>query len=323
MNYESRIDLTSVNEQINNIRTTASAVVVGQQEVLDLMLTAIIANGHVLLEGVPGVAKTLMAKTLSQLIGAEFKRLQFTPDLMPSDVIGTSVLNTHTQDFTFRKGPVFTQMLLVDEINRAPAKTQASLFECMQERQVTFDGVTYPLPPFYIVMATQNPIDQEGTYRLPEAQMDRFIMKIKVGYPDMDAEMKILEEYHKGNSLHDVHNLSPILSVDDITAIRDMLPQVVVDDSLMQYICNIVSATRTSPYTWIGASPRASIALLQCSKAHAIIEGRDFVTPDDIRFLAPHVLSHRITLTAEAELNSLTEAQFISQILDSVRISEN
>lgn len=318
-----RIDLTSVNEQISNIRTIASQVVVGQQDVLDLMLTSIIADGHILLEGVPGVAKTLMAKTLSSLIGTQFKRLQFTPDLMPSDVIGTSVLNTQTQDFIFRKGPVFTEMLLVDEINRAPAKTQASLFECMQERQVTFDGKTYPLPDFYIVMATQNPIDQEGTYRLPEAQMDRFIMKIKVGYPDMESEMKILEEYHRGNALHEVHDLSPVLTVADIMAMRQLLPDVVVDDSLMHYICNIVSATRTSPYTWIGASPRASIALLQCSKAHAILSGRDFVTPDDIRFLAPHVLSHRITLTAEAELNSLSEEQFISQILDSVGVSES
>lgn len=321
MEYEPRIDLSGFKSQVDGIRSAANQIVIGQDEVLDLILTAIIADGHILLEGVPGVAKTLMAKTISQLIGAQFKRLQFTPDLMPSDVIGTSILNTQTQEFNFRKGPVFTQMLLVDEINRAPAKTQAALFECMQERQVTFDGTTYPLPDFYIVMATQNPIDQEGTYRLPEAQMDRFLMKVKVGYPKEEAEMQMLQEYHRGNHLHAQPILNPVLSLEDINAMRALLPNVVVDESLMRYICNITAATRTSPYTWIGASPRASIALLQCSKAHAILQGRDFITPDDIRTLAPHVLSHRITLTAEAELNSLTEAQFIQQTLDAVSAS--
>lgn len=318
MEYNSRLDLTAITGQMNELRRQAHSVVIGQNDVLELMLTAVIADGHVLLEGVPGVAKTLMARTLSQLIGAEFKRLQFTPDLMPSDVIGTSILNQKSGDFTFRKGPVFTELLLVDEINRAPAKTQASLFECMQERQVTFDGTTYKLPELYMVMATQNPIDQEGTYRLPEAQMDRFMMKIVVGYPSMDTELQMLKEYSAGNQLHDVKGLSPVLTVNDVMEMRKLLPQVVVDDSLIQYICSIPAATRTTPYTWIGASPRASIALLQSAKAHALLSGRDFVTPDDVRFLAPHVLAHRVTLTAEAELNGLTVNQLVNQLLDTV-----
>lgn len=320
MDYTSRIDLTEFSAKMEQIRSKASSVVKGQNDVLELLMTAVIADGHVLLEGVPGVAKTLMAKTVSRLIGADFKRLQFTPDLMPSDVIGTSILNPAKQEFTFRKGPVFTQLLLVDEINRAPAKTQASLFECMQERQVTFDGVTYALPELYMVLATQNPIDQEGTYRLPEAQMDRFLLKITVGYPDAEAEMQMLQEYHKGNNLHDVSDVEAVLAVEELLSMRSMLPQVVVDDTMMKYICDITAATRTTPYTWIGASPRASIALLQTAKAHALISGRDFVTPDDIRFLAPHVLAHRITLTAEAELNGMTVTTLVSQILNQVAV---
>ena len=320
MEYTSRIDLSDFNTKITALKTAVNSIVKGQDEVLELLLTALLADGHVLLEGVPGVAKTLMAKTLSQLIGVNFKRLQFTPDLMPTDVVGTSILNSQSQDFTFRKGPVFTDFLLVDEINRAPAKTQAALFECMEERQVTFDGTTYPLPEFYMVMATQNPIDQEGTYRLPEAQMDRFLMKIIVGYPTLDSELKILQEYHQGNNLHDVHIDKPVLTLDELKELRGMLKNVVVDDSLMKYLCNIVAATRDSTYTWIGGSPRASIALLQTAKAHAILSGRDFVTPDDIHFLAPYILAHRVTLTAEAELNGMTIPQLIKQIIDSVKV---
>jgi MoxR-like ATPase len=208
----------------------------------------------------------------------------------------------------------------VDEINRAPAKTQAALFECMEERQVTFDGKTYALPDFYMVMATQNPIDQEGTYRLPEAQMDRFLMKITVGYPSVESELKILQEYHQGNNLHEVKFDKPVITLDELKQMRSMLTQVVVDDSLMKYLCNIVAATRDSTYTWIGGSPRASIALLQTAKAHAILSGRDFVTPDDIHFLAPYILAHRVTLTAEAELNGMTITQLVKQIIDSVAI---
>ena len=316
MEYTSRIDLSDFNLKITALKTAVNSIVKGQDEVLELLLTALLADGHVLLEGVPGVAKTLMAKTLSQLIGVDFKRLQFTPDLMPTDVVGTSILNTQTQEFTFRKGPVFTQFLLVDEINRAPAKTQAALFECMEERQVTFDGKTYALPDFYMVMATQNPIDQEGTYRLPEAQMDRFLMKITVGYPSVESELKILQEYHQGNNLHEVKFDKPVITLDELKQMRSMLTQVVVDDSPMKYLCNIVAATRDSTYTWIGGSPRASIALLQTAKAHAILSGRDFVTPDDIHFLAPYILAHRVTLTAEAELNGMTITQLVKQIID-------
>ena len=321
MDFTSRIDLAPLNEKVDALRASANKIIKGQNEILELLLTSLIADGHVLLEGVPGVAKTLMARTLSQLIGADFKRLQFTPDLMPSDVIGTSILNSQRQEFTFRKGPVFTQFLLVDEINRAPAKTQAALFECMQEKQVTFDGITYPLPDFYMVMATQNPIDNEGTYRLPEAQMDRFLMKINVGYPSEDAELAILNEYHHGNSLHKMMISEPVLTLDELKSMRDLLPEVVVDDNLMKYLCRLIGATRTSPYTWIGGSPRASIALLQSSKAHALLQGRDFVTPDDVHFLAPYILAHRITLTAEAELNGMTISQLVKDIINTVSVN--
>lgn len=320
--YSSRIDLSGFNSKIEALKNAANMVVKGQADVLELLLTALIADGHVLLEGVPGVAKTLMAKTLSQLIGVDFKRLQFTPDLMPTDVIGTSILNSQTQEFTFRKGPVFTEFLLVDEINRAPAKTQAALFECMAERQVSFDGKTYPLPDFYMVMATQNPIDQEGTYRLPEAQMDRFLMKITVGYPSLESELEVLNEYHQGKNLHDVRIEKPVLTLQELKELRSLLPQVVVDESLMKYLCSLVVATRESPYTWIGGSPRASIALLQTAKAHALLCGRDFVTPDDVHFLAPYILAHRVTLTAEAELNGLTIPQLVNQIIDNVKVNQ-
>lgn len=317
MEYSSRIDLTALASQTDQLRKAAASVIVGQQQVLDLILTAIIADGHVLLEGVPGVAKTLMAKTVSRLIGAEFRRVQFTPDLMPSDVIGTSILNQKTQEFTFHKGPAFTQLLLVDEINRAPAKTQAALFEVMEERQVTFDGTTYPQSDLYMVMATQNPIDQEGTYRLPEAQMDRFLLKITVGTPAPEDEMEMLRRYNAGQKLSDVSGLTPLISVEDVLQMRSLLPGVVVDDSLLSYICSIITATRNSASTWLGASPRAAIALLQTSKAHALLSGRDFVTPDDIRSLAVPVLAHRLTLTAEAELSGLTAPTLVSQLLDS------
>jgi MoxR-like ATPase len=294
--------------------------IIGQREVVRTVMLALLTGGNVLLEGMPGLGKTKLVNTISKVTNLSFKRIQFTPDLMPTDVVGTSILNTQTQEFTFRKGPVFTQFLLVDEINRAPAKTQAALFECMEERQVTFDGKTYALPDFYMVMATQNPIDQEGTYRLPEAQMDRFLMKITVGYPSVESELKILQEYHQGNNLHEVKFDKPVITLDELKQMRSMLTQVVVDDSLMKYLCNIVAATRDSTYTWIGGSPRASIALLQTAKAHAILSGRDFVTPDDIHFLAPYILAHRVTLTAEAELNGMTITQLVKQIIDSVAI---
>ena len=314
------MEFSELQQRISQCEAEIGKEIIGQKDVVRTTLLALLTGGNVLLEGMPGLGKTRLVNTISKVVGLPFKRIQFTPDLMPTDVVGTSILNTQTQEFTFRKGPVFTQFLLVDEINRAPAKTQAALFECMEERQVTFDGKTYALPDFYMVMATQNPIDQEGTYRLPEAQMDRFLMKITVGYPSVESELKILQEYHQGNNLHEVKFDKPVITLDELKQMRSMLTQVVVDDSLMKYLCNIVAATRDSTYTWIGGSPRASIALLQTAKAHAILSGRDFVTPDDIHFLAPYILAHRVTLTAEAELNGMTITQLVKQIIDSVAI---
>ena len=304
------------NELIDNI----SKVIVGKEETIELLLTCMLAGGHVLLEDIPGTGKTKLARSIAASCKADFKRIQFTPDLLPSDVTGLNVYDAKQNEFVLKKGPVFTSILLADEINRATPRTQAGLLECMEERQVTIDGETYALKEPFFVIATQNPIENAGTFPLPEAQMDRFMMKIVVGYPRMEDEMQMLREYSAGHSLHEVKGLLAVLSVKDLLEMRKLLPEVVVDESLMQYICNITAATRTSPYTWMGASPRASIALLQSAKAHALLQGRDFVTPDDVRFLAPHVLAHRITLTAEAELNGLTVNQLVAQILDSVAV---
>ena len=317
---EQRTDLSLFAERIEQLRGQISTVIVGQQENIDLLLTAVLANGHVLLEGVPGVAKTLLARLLARLIDAKFSRVQFTPDLMPSDVLGPNVFNMKTSDFDFHAGPVFADIVLVDEINRAPAKTQAALFEVMEERQVTIDGKTHAMGQFYTILATQNPVEQEGTYKLPEAQTDRFMMKITMGYPSIDEEVAILERHHANQRLTALDDIQPVITKEQFIALRRMLDKVFVESALLRYIAGIVMQTRQSKAVFLGASPRASVALLQASKAYALLQGRDFVTPDDIRFVCPSVLQHRLILTAEAEMEGITPLKAVKRLVEKVEV---
>ncbi len=319
--YNSRIDLAPLTAAIHAIRAEVGSVIVGQQPTIDLLLTALLADGHVLLEGVPGVAKTLMAKLLAKTLSVDFSRIQFTPDMMPSDVLGTSVFQPKTGDFTFRQGPIFSNLVLIDEINRAPAKTQAALFEVMEERQITNDGTTYPLADPFMVLATQNPIEQEGTYRLPEAQLDRFLFKITIGYPDAAAEIDILRGHHQRKSLTEaVQTITPVVSAEQLAMLRSQVHQVHVEDNLFGYIAQLVQSTRANKSLYLGASPRASVALLNSAKALATLRGRDFITPEDVQELAAPVLRHRIQLTPEREMEGSTPDEVIAQLVQRVEV---
>jgi len=315
-----RIDLSEFSAKIEKVKTEIYKVIVGQNTAVDLLLTSILADGHVLIEGVPGVAKTLLARLISRLIDAQFSRVQFTPDLMPSDVIGTTVFNMKTSEFDFHKGPVFSNIVLADEINRAPAKTQSALFEVMEERQVTVDGITYKMSPLYTIIATQNPIEQEGTYKLPEAQLDRFLMKITIDYPDADQEVEILKRHNGHSSFVNLDHVEPVLSSEDIIKYRALIDSIIVDESLLRYISDIVQQTRNSRAIYLGASPRASVAILQASKGIALLDGRDYVTPDDIKTVAPYVLQHRLLLTAEAEMEGYTAEKVAIMLIDKVEV---
>lgn len=319
---ENRLDLTFFSAKIAELKKQIASVLVGQDQIVDLVLTAIVGNGHVLIEGVPGVAKTLLARLVARLIDADFSRIQFTPDLMPSDVLGTTVFNMKTGDFDFHRGPAFADIVLVDEINRAPAKTQAALFEVMEERQASIDGVTYPMGELYTILATQNPVEQEGTYKLPEAQLDRFLMKIVMGYPSADEELEVLERHQSNASLVKLENVSPVLTKTELLDLRILLGQVFVDRTLLQYIVQIVQQTRTAKAVYLGASPRASVSMLQASKAYALLQGRDFVTPDDIKFVAPSVLHHRLILTAEAEMEGYTPLKVTQRLIDQIEVPQ-
>ena len=318
--FQSRVDLTTLNEQVKKIREEIGKVIVGQEAMIDLLITAILADGHVLIEGVPGVAKTLTAKLLSKVISINFSRIQFTPDLMPSDVLGTSIFNLKTSEFEFKPGPIFSNIVLIDEINRAPAKTQAALFEVMEERQVTVDGTTHKMKAPYIVLATQNPIEQEGTYRLPEAQLDRFLFKIVVHYPQLDHEIDILSRHHERQGVQPVAEVNSILSVEQITAFRSFAQQVHVEANLIKYIAQITNETRSNALLFLGASPRASIAILVSAKAYALIHGRDFVSPEDIKTVAYPVLRHRIILSPEKEMEGISADEIIKQIIDKIEV---
>ena len=317
---EQRLDLTLFSEKIEKLRHEIAQVIVGQEQAVDLVLTCILANGHVLIEGVPGVAKTLLARLIARLVDAQFSRVQFTPDLMPSDVLGTNIFNVKTQEFEFHQGPIFSDIVLVDEINRAPAKTQAALFEVMEERQVSMDGVTYPMGELYTILATQNPVEQEGTYRLPEAQLDRFLMKVTMGYPSADDELEILKRHEQRTDLVKLSDVNPVLTKEEVLRLRSYMNDVVIDESLLRYITQIVQQTRSSRAVYLGASPRASVAMLQASKAYALLQGRDFVTPEDIKAVTPSILQHRLVLTAEAEMEGYTAYKVAMKLIDKVEV---
>nr|WP_321406904.1 MoxR family ATPase [uncultured Carboxylicivirga sp.] len=318
--FENRLPLDELNHAAYRIRNEINKVIVGQEKVLDLLLTAVIANGHVLLEGVPGIAKTMMAKLISKSVAADFSRIQFTPDLMPTDVLGTMVFNAGNSTFEFNKGPVFSNLVLIDEINRAPAKTQSALFEVMEERQVTIDGVTRAMESPFLVFATQNPVEHEGTYRLPEAQLDRFLFKIQIDYPSLEQEVNILSNAQRREALDPLSLISAVISKEELVKYQQLATKVVVEDDLLRYIAQIVDKTRNSNSFYLGGSPRASLAILNASKAFAALEGRDFVTPDDIKTVLIPVLCHRVILTPEKEMEGVKPEVIIQQIIDTVEV---
>jgi len=318
--FESRLDIAPLSDAIAKLRTEIKKVIVGQHEMIDLLMVCLLSEGHALIEGVPGVAKTLTAKLIAKTIATDFSRIQFTPDLMPSDIIGTSVFNFKTSEFSFKKGPIFSNIILIDEINRAPAKTQSALFEVMEEKQITFDGEKYQFSYPFMVLATQNPIEQEGTYRLPEAQLDRFFMKINVSYPTEMEEVQILEQMHLGRNKNLLSEINAVIDPAELEKYRSIIQSVKVEEKLIKYIASIVSNTRKNKDLYLGASPRASIALLAASKSYAIMQKRDFVTPDDIQYIAKPVLRHRIILSPEREMEGFTPDNVIERIIAQVEV---
>ncbi len=318
--FNNRTDLSDLRNAVEQLRAEIAKIVVGQNQMVDLILSAILADGHVLIEGVPGVAKTLTAKIVARTISSAFSRIQFTPDMMPSDVLGTSIFNLKNSEFEFKKGPIFSNIVLIDEINRAPAKTQSALFEVMEERQITIDGKAYKMDAPFIILATQNPVEQEGTYRLPEAQLDRFIYKIEIGYPSVEEEEKILTGFHQRKSSNDLSTITPILSGEQIQAYRAKVNALHIDQNLLRYISQLVNQTRNNSALYLGASPRASIAIMRGAKAMAAMRGRDFVTPEDIKDVTYPVLGHRIMLTAEKEMEGVTAKDIIKDIITKIEV---
>ncbi len=320
IHFENRIDMTNLQLQMNAIRNELKKVIVGQDKVIDYLLVAILANGHVLLEGVPGVAKTMAVKLLARTLNVKFSRIQFTPDLMPADILGTSVFDLKKSEFEFKPGPIFANMILIDEVNRAPAKTQAALFEVMDERQITIDGKTYPMDMPFLVMATQNPIEQEGTYRLPEAQLDRFLFKVTIDYPSLVDECEIIRREHEAIDGDKTIDVKTVVDKNQIIGIKTIVRSIVVEQNIIEYIAQIVKNTRENPFLYLGASPRASIAILNASKGFAALRGRDFVTPEDVKDSAIVVLQHRIIVSPEKEMEGVKAEEVVKQIVDSVEI---
>ena len=320
LDFDNRIPLEDLKNAVDSIKNELRKVIVGQDQFVELLIVALLADGHVLIEGVPGIAKTITAKLFSKVLKTEFSRIQFTPDLMPSDVLGTSILNMKASEFEFKPGPIFSNIVLIDEINRAPAKTQAALFETMEERQATIDGNTYKFETPFMVLATQNPIEQEGTYALPEAQLDRFIFKIKVDYPSLEDEIKIIDSHHKRQGKLPQTLIEPILDTKSLVDYKAKTQAIVVEEKIIKYIAEIVSKTRNHPHLYLGGSPRASIAILNTAKAFAAINGRDFVIPEDVKKAVNPVLNHRIILTPEREMEGMTTEQVVEMILQSVEV---
>lgn len=319
-NFNPRTDLTEVKESVEKVKAEVKKIIVGQDTIIEMMIAAVLADGHVLIEGVPGIAKTLLAKIIARTISADFSRIQFTPDLMPSDIIGTSVFNMKTTEFEFNRGPIFSNIILIDEINRAPAKTQSALFEAMEERQVTVDGVTYKLDEPFTVFATQNPIEHEGTYKLPEAQLDRFIFKVEMDYPLAEEEIKILLDLHNRKNINDLNLIQPVFTNDKLKQIREKVRTAHLDEKVAAYIAQIVNSTRNNSDLYLGGSPRASISIMIGAKAIAAINGRDFVTPDDVKLVVYPTLRHRILLTPEKEMEGKTPDDIIKTILERTEV---
>jgi len=320
IHFESRIDLTELQQSMDAVRLELKKVIVGQNKMIDHLLVAMLANGHVLLEGVPGVAKTIAVKLLAKAVDVKFSRIQFTPDLMPADILGTLVFDLKKTEFEFRPGPIFANLVLIDEVNRAPAKTQAALFEVMDERQITIDGKTYQMDAPFLVMATQNPIEQEGTYRLPEAQLDRFMFKVVIDYPALEDEYEIIRREHEAVDGDKTAEVKHVISGSQIAAYKSIVRRIIVEKNIIEYIAKIVNNTRENPFLYLGASPRASLAILNASKGFAALRGRDFVTPEDIKDSAVAVLQHRLIVSPEKEMEGLKAEEIVKQIIESVEV---
>ncbi len=318
--FYSRIEMTELRDHLDKIKSEIGKVIVGQESMIEHLLAALLCNGHVLIEGVPGVAKTITAKLLAKTIDVGFSRIQFTPDLMPSDILGTSIFNMKISEFEFKKGPVFSNFILIDEINRSPAKTQAALFEVMEERQITMDGNRYIMEEPFLVVATQNPIEHEGTYRLPEAQLDRFLFKINVGYPNLQQEIEIIKNQHESKLENKMDAVKPVVSGQQLKSYQQIVKNIIVEPNLLEYIAKIIINTRENQFLYLGASPRASLALLTASKSFGAIRGRDFVTPEDIKEASFAVLRHRVIVSPEREMEGLSADEIIRQILETIEI---
>ena len=318
--FESRIDMIELRENLNKVKTEIAKVIVGQENMVEHLLVALLSNGHVLIEGVPGVAKTITAKLLAKTIDVDFSRIQFTPDLMPSDILGTSIFSMKNSEFEFKKGPIFSSFILIDEINRSPAKTQAALFEVMEEKQITIDGTRYEMDEPFLVVATQNPIEHEGTYRLPEAQLDRFLFKINVGYPNLEQEVAIIKNQHDNRLEDKTEAVNKVITAQQLNDYQKLVKEIIVESQLIEYIAKIIINTRENQFLYLGASPRASLALLTASKAFAALRGRDFVTPEDIKEASYAVLRHRVIVSPEREMEGLTADEIIRQILEGIEI---
>ncbi|WP_404984189.1 AAA family ATPase [Chryseobacterium sp. M5] len=318
--FHSRIDMIELRENLNKVKTEIAKVIVGQENMVEHLLAALLSNGHVLIEGVPGVAKTITAKLLAKTIDVDFSRIQFTPDLMPSNILGTSIFSMKNSEFEFKKGPIFSNFILIDEINRSPAKTQAALFEVMEEKQITIDGTRYEMDEPFLVVATQNPIEHEGTYRLPEAQLDRFLFKINVGYPNLEQEVVIIKNQHDNRLVDKTEAVNKVITAQQLNNYQKLVKEIIVESQLIEYIAKIIINTRENQFLYLGASPRASLALLTASKAFAALRGRDFVTPEDIKEASYAVLRHRVIVSPEREMEGLTADEIIRQILEGIEI---